>query len=250
MAVRHTINVSWGNGRPSLINHDILVAAVILTVSQSDNGCTMKQERKPRSRTKPPEERREDLMNAAERQFLESGVALTTIDQITTGANVSKGTFYLYFSTKEEIHSALRERFTLKYVRDLEIAIAKRPVDDWLGKLAAWAKVGVAGFYDHGPVVDMLYHDHPQPIDWDKQFRIVQPLESLLHDGSVAGAWEINDFHFTAVFLFSGLHGIVDDALHAKSRVTRGNLVRKLEEIAYRVLALDVSAAVSPNAAT
>ena len=44
------------------------------------------------SRTKPSEERRADLMDAALRLFMEHGVAPTTIEQITAGASVAKGT--------------------------------------------------------------------------------------------------------------------------------------------------------------
>ena len=50
-------------------------------------------------------------MDAAEKLFLEQGVAPTTVEQITDGAGVAKGTFYLYFSSKEDILSALGDRF-------------------------------------------------------------------------------------------------------------------------------------------
>jgi AcrR family transcriptional regulator len=36
-------------------------------------------------------------MDSALRLFLEQGVAPTTIEQITAGASVAKGTFYLHF---------------------------------------------------------------------------------------------------------------------------------------------------------
>ncbi|UIY23207.1 TetR/AcrR family transcriptional regulator [Rhizobium leguminosarum] len=42
-------------------------------------------------------------MTAAERLFLEKGVELTTIEEITTGAGVAKGTFYLHFSSKADV---------------------------------------------------------------------------------------------------------------------------------------------------
>ena len=41
---------------------------------------------KVRPRTKPPETRRTELMDAAQRLFLEHGVGPTTIEQITAGA--------------------------------------------------------------------------------------------------------------------------------------------------------------------
>src|SRR5260370_836561 len=41
---------------------------------------SMPSKTKPRSRTKPPEERRNELMNAAQQLFLQPGVARVTID--------------------------------------------------------------------------------------------------------------------------------------------------------------------------
>lgn len=63
-----------------------------------DNQMTAKP-----SRTKPATERRNDLMDAAERLFLEHGVLHTTIEQICNLAKVAKGTFYIYFASKEEV---------------------------------------------------------------------------------------------------------------------------------------------------
>ena len=64
-----------------------------------------------RRRTKPPEERRDELMNAAERLFLAHGFGPTTIEQVTAAAQVAKGTFYLYFKSKDDVRSGLGDRF-------------------------------------------------------------------------------------------------------------------------------------------
>src|SRR5262245_66645173 len=90
---------------------------------------------KSRPRTKPPEERREELMNAAQVLFLKHGVRPVTIEQITSSARVAKGTFYLYFSSKEDILAALGDRFGRTLLSKIEAAIAAREQDDWKGKL-------------------------------------------------------------------------------------------------------------------
>src|SRR5882757_2568853 len=92
-----------------------------------------------RPRTKPPEERRDELMNAAERMFLAHGLAATTIEQITSAAEVAKGTFYLYFSSKDDIRIALGDRFAHEHLRRIKAAVAQVPNADWKGKLATWA---------------------------------------------------------------------------------------------------------------
>ena len=113
---------------------------------------------KTRPRTKPPEERREELMNAAQRLFLKHGVGPTTIEQITTGAAVAKGTFYLYFSSKEDVLAALRGRFGQELQTRIRAAIAQIREGDWKGKLAAWAAAGVDGYLDSAQLHDILFY--------------------------------------------------------------------------------------------
>ncbi|MBW3664267.1 MAG: TetR/AcrR family transcriptional regulator, partial [Actinobacteria bacterium] len=51
------------------------------------------------------------LLYAAERLFTRQGVAATTVSDITGAAGVAKGTFYLYFDSKEQLLGTLKERF-------------------------------------------------------------------------------------------------------------------------------------------
>jgi AcrR family transcriptional regulator len=65
-----------------------------------------------RTRTaKPAEERRKDLIDAAAAVFTADGVLRAKVEDITTAADVSKGTFYLYFSSKEDAAAAVWQRF-------------------------------------------------------------------------------------------------------------------------------------------
>lgn len=85
-------------------------------VSQKDikstfiNGDTPVAEPLARRRTriaKPPEVRRDDLMRAALSVFVEKGIGATAISDITERADLAKGTYYLYFHSKDEIVGAL-----------------------------------------------------------------------------------------------------------------------------------------------
>jgi len=192
---------------------------------------------KPRPRTKPPEERRDDLMNAAQILFLKKGIGATTIEEITAGADVAKGTFYLHFSSKEDVHAALGERFVRHFVADLQATITKAEKADWRGKLGAWVKAAVAGFLDNGPLVDMLFHAHPRPPHEGPNL-IVEHLTEVLDSGARAGAWSIEDPDFTAVFLFGGLHGIIDDVLLGKKRINRAQVIKRLQQHFFRTVDL------------
>jgi AcrR family transcriptional regulator len=194
-----------------------------------------------RPRTKPAEERREELMIAAQRLFLKHGVGPTTIEQITSGADVAKGTFYLYFSSKEDILAALGQHFAEGLLAGIKAAIAARPNQDWKGKLATWARAGMAGYLDSIRLHDVVFAGSHRPPTREGLVDniIIDHLSGLLQAGADAGAWPLDDARSTAVFLFSGLHGLVDDACIIKEkRVNRDRLMHMLEKFCLRTVGL------------
>lgn len=60
-------------------------------------------ERKEREK----EQRRIDIINAAEKVFFEKGINGATMDEVASAAELSKGTLYLYFSNKEDLYYAI-----------------------------------------------------------------------------------------------------------------------------------------------
>jgi len=63
-------------------------------------------ERKEREK----EQRKNDIVDAAEKVFFEKGFYNSTVDDVAKEAELSKGTLYLYFKSKEEIHFAITRR--------------------------------------------------------------------------------------------------------------------------------------------
>lgn len=61
--------------------------------------------------TKAPEVRKEELLAAAAAAFAEKGIAATGIGDITTRAQVARGTFYLYFPSKDAVVAELWRRY-------------------------------------------------------------------------------------------------------------------------------------------
>ncbi len=194
---------------------------------------------KTRPRTKPPEERRGEIMRAARHLFLEHGVAATTVEQITARAGVAKGTFYLYFSSKEDVLAAMGDRYGGELLEKIEAAIAARPDDDWPGKLQTWARASVTAYLDSIRLHDILFYgSRPPTREGLVDNVVIDHLAALLQAGMTAGAWSIDDPRFTAVFLFSGLHGVVDDAHMRQKRVNRDRLAHRLERLCFRAVGL------------
>jgi len=178
-------------------------------------------------------------MNAAQRLFLRNGADSTSIEQITDGANVAKGTFYLHFASKDDVLLALRDRFVRALLEDLKKAISKRSEADWKGKLAAWAKAGVTYFLEEAAIHDLVFREYQLPSSkGDNENIVILHLSGLLEAGTAAGAWSVDDHRFTAIFLFHGLHGIVHDALAKENLVTRNLLIAKLRQACFRAVGL------------
>ena len=192
-----------------------------------------------RPRTKPPEERRHELMNAAQQLFLQQGVSSTTIEQITSTADVAKGTFYLYFSSKDDVLAALGDRYGQDRLGKVKAAVAQRPADDWKGKLAEWAAATVAGYLYSIRLHDILFYSSRPPTREGLVENVtIDFLCDLLQAGYNARAWSIEDARFVAVFLFSALHGAVDDAHSKEKRVNRARLVQRLQHLCFRAVGL------------
>jgi AcrR family transcriptional regulator len=63
-------------------------------------------ERKEREK----EQRRNDIIDAAEKVFFKKGLNNSTMDEVAEQAELSKGTLYLYFKSKEEIYFEIKLR--------------------------------------------------------------------------------------------------------------------------------------------
>jgi len=192
-----------------------------------------------RPRTKPPETRRDELMNAAERLFLSHGVTETTIEQITSRSDVAKGTFYLYFSSKDDILAALADRFATELLDKIKTAVAKELSDNWRGKLQTWAQACVTGYLDSIRLHDILFFgSRPRTREGLTDNIVIDHLTALLEAGIDAEAWSLDDPHFTAVFLFNGLHAVVDDAYSKEKRVNRNRLSHQAGKLSSHAVGL------------
>jgi AcrR family transcriptional regulator len=59
---------------------------------------------------KEPEERKSEILDAAEKLFAAKGYEAATVNYILDAVKIAKGTFYYYFKSKEDVLDALIER--------------------------------------------------------------------------------------------------------------------------------------------
>jgi AcrR family transcriptional regulator len=194
----------------------------------------------PRPRTKPFEQRRDDLMNAAQALFLEQGIEPTTIDQITSSADVAKGTFYLYFESKEDVLQALRKRYESHFLAAVDAAMQRQREDDWPGKLLAWVKTAVSVYVDSVPLHDLIFHQgHCRRREKLRNSIAMKHLTATLAAGASARAWSIERPQEVAVFLSYGLHGIIDLALIGDKPASKRQLVQSAVQLTARIVGIE-----------
>lgn len=168
----------------------------------------------PRRRTKAPETRAAALMDAAERLFIEKGIAATSIDEIAAGAQVAKGTFYLYFPSKETLLGALQQRFVDTFCERLQEAMDRQRPDNYHARLKAWVETGLETYLDNVALHDVVFHEYrPEDRRMRNDNAVITQLVGLLKQGDGAGFWDVEDATLTAVILFNALHGVADDAV-------------------------------------
>lgn len=165
-------------------------------------------------RTKPAEVRLDELMSAAETLFLAQGVEATTIDGIAELAQVAKGTFYVYFSSKNDLIEAMGRRYTEQFLRRLEEEVDTCAPGDWLARLRTWIHTNVIAYVETYRTHDIVYtnHHHHNRSNQEKN-AILEQLQRILQGGIEAGAWRFEQPRITALMIYAGVHGVTDDAI-------------------------------------
>lgn len=183
-----------------------------------------------RPRTKPAELRREELLEAAQRLFLDKGIAATSIDDIASAAEVAKGTFYLYFSSKEVLLHELQEHFVARFLERLEAAMDQCGPDRWRPRLQAWVKTIIEGYLENLRLHDVIFHETHAQYDRHSMTHnpVIDQLTTLFGGGAKAGAWVSEDPRATAVMFFHAVHGAVDAAIADSKKVNRARLIRSI----------------------
>lgn len=124
------------------------------------------------------------------------------------------------------------ELFVSNAINAIQANRVKKREADWRGKLAAWAGAALNAYIDSIFLHNILFYG-PAPPSREGLFDniLVDHLIDLLQTGQGSGAWTIDDTRFTAVFLFNGLHGIVEAGYVEKKGMNRTRMVRELAQL-------------------
>ncbi|MFI0479748.1 TetR/AcrR family transcriptional regulator [Actinomadura sp. 9N215] len=189
-----------------------------------------------RPRDKPVEERRADLLDAAEKLALERGIDGVTVDLVTAGAGISKGTFYLYFRSKDDVLDALRDRYLAAFAARQDEAAALAGPGDPVARVEAWAIAGLEDYVRDHRLHDVVFRHREPPPDAPDEHTSIDALARLLTEGVDAGAFALPDPDATAVVIFQAVHGAADHLIHVGDADLHGRVVQEIRRLCRALL--------------
>ena len=193
--------------------------------------------------SKAPEIRREELLRVASTLFLEKGVSATAIGDIADRANVARGTFYLYFPSKDDLVAELWKRYVMGYLT-LTDAILERPTRDapsseqileLIVRLTEHA-------LDHAHLHRQIYGTADAPalaLCRRSDAMILARLTDVIQAYFKRLKRPTNSAELTASLLFHGLDGALHKAIMKETSINRAAFVNGVREFSIHVLAID-----------
>ena len=189
---------------------------------------------------KRPEDRRQELMDAAIRVLRAKGADAATVADITDEAQVAKGTFYLYFDSKEHLFAALRERFVRDALARGAELLSRVGKEDWWGLVDASVQSFIDFHFDRREETKLLVGEGLTPDtrelldDCDRQLTGI--FAAGIEAGVQAGAFHVEDPEVTAMLVHHAVEGALEDIIVFGRDIDRARLYRAVSEAVRKCL--------------
>jgi AcrR family transcriptional regulator len=184
--------------------------------------------------------RREELLLAARRVLAGKGLPNATVADVTEAAGVAKGTFYLYFDSKEALLGALKQRYVDDLVARAMALYARVGDDDWWALTDITVESLIDFMLEHRDLIQVFAQEGLTPeslqIFAEADRRLRNMFAAGIKAGMEAGAFRVTDPLLTATFLDHAIHGTIEHAILYEGGVDRDQVVAGAKELMHRVL--------------
>ena len=190
---------------------------------------------------KRAEDRRQDILDAAVRVLKTKGAADVTVSDITDAAGVAKGTFYLYFDSKEHLFAGLRERFVRDAIERGNSLLARVGEQDWWGLVDTSVRSFIDFHFDRVEETRLLVGEGLTPDTLKLLDECDRALTGIfaagIEAGVRAGAFHTDDPEMIAILLHHSLEGALEDIIVFGRDLDRERLYRVVTQTIRKVLA-------------
>lgn len=180
------------------------------------------------------------LLDAAERVLAERGLAATTVADITQAAGVAKGTFYLYFATKEDVIRGVQRRHFQAMLERVALAAAQLHDADFWAVTDSLIDTIVAYDLEHMDWYrNVVQGWAPPPSEFADERKVIHELiAAAIRQGMATGACHATDPDFVAVMLQSTIEGSLHHHCLVEENPDPERLCREFKEFVRKVLAV------------
>jgi AcrR family transcriptional regulator len=189
---------------------------------------------------KTPARRRADLVDAADKVFMEKGYTEATISDITCRAGSSHGTFYVYFDSKEDIFDAVaQDRVMLAFdsVKECADRVDLPAIERIRTILRMNSEPEVSGWWVEEFNRSHLTHLRARLVQKASEM-FLPVLSDLLTEAVEEGSIDVPVPEATAAFLIAA--GLIQRfGLDATRPVTDEQWTRAYDDLARKVLGLE-----------
>ncbi|MET9428529.1 TetR/AcrR family transcriptional regulator [Streptomyces sp. NPDC003036] len=200
----------------------------------------MAQTATPRKRkrvVKTPEARRADILRASREVFGTAGFADATIADIAAAAGMGKGSFYMYFETKDHVLAALWEQYVSAFYDTTQEILGRGQawwptMDELLLRLLDHA-------IENAELHRLVYGSaNAKALELCKESnaRVVDAICDFVRRGAVAGAFRSTNPEWAFRMIYHAADGLLDDLIADGSPIDAEAISRSVLEMAHRTL--------------
>lgn len=121
-------------------------------------------------------EKRKKLLDSSYELFVEKGISNVSIAEICQKAGIAKGTFYLYFTSKEDIARALNRRISFTLMQKAYDEVNRNRKDTFADNVIIMANFIIDYFHADTETLKMMRKDFIFPLTVDDFDNSTNPL--------------------------------------------------------------------------
>ncbi|RLU81332.1 hypothetical protein CTZ27_32860 [Streptomyces griseocarneus] len=195
---------------------------------------------------KSQDDRRQDILRAGEEVFRDVGFNQATITDLAAAAEIGKGTFYLYFDSKDHLLGALWERYVDAIVTTTRSILGEgtestgsRENTDWWPTVDRLLTALVQHAVRNAELHRVVYGSaNAASLEICKQAnqRVIDLICAFVSEGAQAGAFSALDPGAAFRMVYHAVDGFLDDLISTGAPIDTGRVVGQVLELTHRAL--------------
>ncbi|HOR86154.1 MAG TPA: TetR/AcrR family transcriptional regulator [Bacillota bacterium] len=194
--------------------------------------------------SKDPDERRREIINAAEKLFNEKGFENTAVSDIVKSIGVAQGTFYYYFKSKDDVFCTIAEEFLDTFMESFVLIVDNEKLDV-VEKVEMIFDKGIELIKNNEGVMFNLHTRDNMELHEKVERKFIEyatPLViKIVKQGIEEKIFDIEYPEEVVTFLMMGSHFLGDLNIYLEGRDIYIERLQAVVFIAQRVLGIDKS---------